>query len=89
MTYLKRLVAIFTFFGTTRGQGIIRVVAVVLVVVATFFWHFYFFEDFKSKYGPNTDLLSFVMSVFKLSFLSVAEFVAYPSRVILCRDVGS
>ena len=35
---------VFTSVGTTRGQGIIRV-----VVVATFFLTFSFLEDFKSK----------------------------------------
>ena len=36
---------LFTSFGTTRGQGIIRVVVVVLVAVATFFGHSHFLED--------------------------------------------
>ena len=46
---------VFTFVGTTRGQGIIRIV-VVLVVVAKFpiFW-----KIFK----VNKALLSLVMSV--------------------------
>ena len=35
------MLAIFTSVGTTRGQGIIKV-----VVVATFFSHFHFLEDF-------------------------------------------
>ena len=69
-------VGFFTSVGTTRGQGIIKVV----VVVATFFWHSHFLEHFKSKWGLNAELLSLVMSVMylNLSLLSVPEFVAYP-----------
>ena len=41
----------FTSVGTRRSQGIVRVFVVVLVVfdvvvVATFFWHSHFLEDF-------------------------------------------
>ena len=66
----------FTFVGTTRGQGIIR------VVVAIFFLYSHFFGRLLVKKGPNTDLLSFEMSVFEPQLavlLSVAEFVAYLS----------
>ena len=38
--------SVFTSDGTTRGQGIIRVVIlVIVVVVATFFRHSHFLED--------------------------------------------
>ena len=36
---------VFTSVGTTRGQGIIRV-AVVVLVVAKFFWHSHFLEEY-------------------------------------------
>ena len=35
--HLKKVSLIITSFGTTRGQGIIRVVVVVIVVASTFF----------------------------------------------------
>ena len=35
---------IFASVGTTRGQGIIRVVVVVVFIVATFFLHFHLLE---------------------------------------------
>ena len=55
---------IFTSVVMTRGQGIIRVVFVVMlvvdvvVIVVAFFWHYHFLEDFQIKYiGQHSGLL--------------------------------
>ena len=46
--FKKFSASFFTSVGTTRGQGIIRVaVVIVVVVVATFLWHSHFWKILK------------------------------------------
>ena len=46
LTLSSGIEPVFTSVGTTRGQGIIRVVVLDVAVVATFFGHSHFLEDF-------------------------------------------